>query len=93
MAFFDTVDKCLAAKLGECISRNESLAKDVEAIAELVTLDGDTGFYNNQGFFKKLDEEFGVLNVTTKLLHCCCCKLPILMKSSWPMVMLVQAEY
>lgn len=48
----------LAAKLGECISSNESLAKDVEAIAELVTLDGDTGFYNNQGFFKKLDEEF-----------------------------------
>ena len=42
----------LAAKLGECISRNESLAKDIEAIAELVTLDGDTGFYNNQGFFK-----------------------------------------
>ena len=49
----------LAAKLGECISRNESLAKDIEAIAELVTLDGDTGFYNNQGFFKKLDEELG----------------------------------
>lgn len=48
----------LAAKLGECISSNEALVKDIEVIGELVTLDGKTGFYNNQGFFKKLDEEF-----------------------------------
>jgi len=48
----------LAAKLGECISSNEALVKDIEVIEELVTLDGKTGFYNNQGFFKKLDEEF-----------------------------------
>lgn len=48
----------LAAKLGESIASNSALAKDIEAIEELVTLDGATGFYNNQGFFKKLDEEF-----------------------------------
>lgn len=48
----------LAAKLGECISSNEALVKDIEVIEELVTLDGKTGFYNNQGFLKKLDEEF-----------------------------------
>ena len=48
----------LAAKLGECISSNEALVKDIEVLEELVTLDGKTGFYNNQGFFKKLDEEF-----------------------------------
>ncbi len=48
----------LAAKLGESIASNSAVAKDIEAIEELVTLDGATGFYNNQGFFKKLDEEF-----------------------------------
>lgn len=48
----------LAGQLSYIVSAFKRELENKKSLEKLVTLDSATGFYNNQGFFRKLDEEF-----------------------------------
>ena len=56
--FFFPVASFLAGRLAEIVASYNRAAQSSKELEKLVTLDASTGFYNTQGFFKKLDEEF-----------------------------------
>ena len=49
----------LGGELSAVVEKNMSKIASVSELEKLVTLDGSTGFYNQQGFFKQLEEEVG----------------------------------
>lgn len=53
------VGSFLGGKLAEVVEKNLQKIEDVSELEKLVTLDGSTGFYNQQGFFIQLEEEVG----------------------------------
>ena len=46
-------------ELSAVVEKNMFKIASVSELEKLVTLDGSTGFYNQQGFFKQLEEEVG----------------------------------
>ena len=53
------VGSFLGGELSAVIEKNMLKIANVSELEKLVTLDGSTGFYNQQGFFKQLEEEVG----------------------------------
>ena len=49
----------LGGELSAVVEKNMFKIASVSELEQLVTLDGSTGFYNQQGFFKQLEEEVG----------------------------------
>ena len=49
----------LGGELSAVLEKNILKLASVSELEKLVTLDGSTGFYNQQGFFKQLEEEVG----------------------------------
>lgn len=49
----------LSGELSAVVEKNMFKIASVSELEKLVTLDGSTGFYNQQGFFKQLEEEVG----------------------------------
>lgn len=49
----------LGGELSAVVEKNMFKIASVSELEKLVTLDGSTGFYNQQGFFKQLEEEVG----------------------------------
>lgn len=49
----------LGEELSAMVEKNMFKIASVSELEKLVTLDGSTGFYNQQGFFKQLEEEVG----------------------------------
>lgn len=49
----------LGGELSAVVEKNMFKIASVSELKKLVTLDGSTGFYNQQGFFKQLEEEVG----------------------------------
>mgnify|MGYP000367973727 FL=1 len=49
----------LGGELSAVVEKNMFKIASVYELEKLVTLDGSTGFYNQQGFFKQLEEEVG----------------------------------
>lgn len=49
----------LGGELSAVVEKNTFKIASVSELEKLVTLDGSTGFYNQQGFFKQLEEEVG----------------------------------
>lgn len=49
----------LGGELSAVVEKNMFKIASVSELEKLVTLDGSTGFYNQQGFFKQLEEEAG----------------------------------
>ena len=49
----------LGGELSAVVEKNLFKIASVSELEKLVTLDGSTGFYNQQGFFKQLEEEVG----------------------------------
>lgn len=49
----------LGGELSAVVEKNMLKIASVSELEKLVTLDGSTGFYNQQGFFKQLEEEVG----------------------------------
>lgn len=49
----------LGGELSAVVGKNMFKIASVSELEKLVTLDGSTGFYNQQGFFKQLEEEVG----------------------------------
>lgn len=49
----------LGGGLSAVVEKNMFKIASVSELEKLVTLDGSTGFYNQQGFFKQLEEEVG----------------------------------
>ena len=49
----------LGGELSAVVEKNMFKIASVSELGKLVTLDGSTGFYNQQGFFKQLEEEVG----------------------------------
>ena len=49
----------LGGELSAVVETNMFKIASVSELEKLVTLDGSTGFYNQQGFFKQLEEEVG----------------------------------
>ena len=49
----------LGGELSAGVEKNMFKIASVSELEKLVTLDGSTGFYNQQGFFKQLEEEVG----------------------------------
>ena len=49
----------LGGELSAVVEKNMFKIASVSEMEKLVTLDGSTGFYNQQGFFKQLEEEVG----------------------------------
>lgn len=49
----------LGRELSAVVEKNMFKIASVSELEKLVTLDGSTGFYNQQGFFKQLEEEVG----------------------------------
>ena len=49
----------LCGELSAVVEKNMFKIASVSELEKLVTLDGSTGFYNQQGFFKQLEEEVG----------------------------------
>ena len=49
----------LGGELSAVVEKNMFKIASVSELEKLVTLDGSTGFYNQQGFFKQLEEEIG----------------------------------
>ena len=49
----------LGGELSAVVEKNIFKLASVSELEKLVTLDGSTGFYNQQGFFKQLEEEVG----------------------------------
>lgn len=49
----------LGGELLAVVEKNMFKIASVSELEKLVTLDGSTGFYNQQGFFKQLEEEVG----------------------------------
>lgn len=49
----------LGGELSAVVEKNMFKITSVSELEKLVTLDGSTGFYNQQGFFKQLEEEVG----------------------------------
>lgn len=49
----------LGGELSAEVEKNMFKIASVSELEKLVTLDGSTGFYNQQGFFKQLEEEVG----------------------------------
>lgn len=56
--FFFPLSSILTGKLSDSVSGYRREADSKRELEKLVTIDAMTGFYNNQGFFRKLDEEF-----------------------------------
>ena len=56
--FLFPISSFLAGKLSATVEAYERQLRDQKKLEQLVTIDASTGFYNHQGFFKKLDEEF-----------------------------------
>lgn len=52
------VSAFLAGRLSEVVQSYSREAASKQSLEKLVTVDASTGFYNTQGFFRKLDEEF-----------------------------------
>ena len=49
----------LGGELSAVVEKNMFKIASVSELEKLVTLDGSTGFYNQQGFFKQLEDEVG----------------------------------
>ena len=49
----------LGGELSAVVEKNMFKIASVSELEKLVTIDGSTGFYNQQGFFKQLEEEVG----------------------------------
>lgn len=49
----------LGGELSAVVEKNMFKIASLSELEKLVTLDGSTGFYNQQGFFKQLEEEVG----------------------------------
>ena len=49
----------LGGGLSEVVEKNLKQIASVSDLEKLITLDGGTGFYNQQGFFLRLEEEVG----------------------------------
>ena len=56
--FIFPLSSLLSGQLALIVSNYKQELDNKKSIEKLVTLDATTGFYNHQGFFKKLDEEF-----------------------------------
>lgn len=56
--FFYPLSSLLAGRLSYIVSGYKRELDSKKSLEKLVTIDASTGFYNNQGFFRKLDEEF-----------------------------------
>lgn len=57
--FFFPLSSILAGQLSRTISGYKREIENKKKLEQLVTIDVSTGFYNSQGFFRKLDEDFG----------------------------------
>ena len=56
--FFFPISSFLVGRLAEIVMHYKRDADNEAELKKLVTIDVTTGFYNAQGFFRKLDEEF-----------------------------------
>jgi diguanylate cyclase (GGDEF)-like protein len=56
--FFFPLSSILAGQLSRTISSYKREIENKKKLEQLVTIDVSTGFYNSQGFFRKLDEDF-----------------------------------
>lgn len=56
--FFFPLSSILSGQLALAVSAYKRAAEHQKNLERLVTIDAPTGFYNYQGFFGKLDEEF-----------------------------------
>ncbi|MPM81161.1 hypothetical protein SDC9_128213 [bioreactor metagenome] len=56
--FFYPLSSLLSGKLAATVADYKRELASKKKLERLVTIDTSTGFYNQQGFFKKLDEEF-----------------------------------
>ncbi|KYZ77857.1 hypothetical protein AXX12_17515 [Anaerosporomusa subterranea] len=56
--FIYPLSSLLSGQLTLTVSTYKRELENKRSLEKLVTLDAATGFYNNQGFFRKLDEEF-----------------------------------
>lgn len=56
--FIYPLSSLLSGQLAVIVSTYKHELENKKSLEKLVTLDAATGFYNNQGFFRKLDEEF-----------------------------------
>jgi diguanylate cyclase (GGDEF)-like protein len=56
--FFFPLSSILAGQLSSTISSYKREIENKKKLEQLVTIDVSTGFYNSQGFFRKLDEDF-----------------------------------
>lgn len=56
--FIYPLSSLLAGQLAWVVSAYKRELDNKSSLEKLVTIDASTGFYNNQGFFRKLDEEF-----------------------------------
>lgn len=56
--FIIPVGSLLTGELSLVITKYNWDLETMKTLEKLVTIDGSTGFYNHQGFFKKIDEEF-----------------------------------
>lgn len=57
--FFFPFSSMLAGRLSTIVSTYRWELENKRSLEKLVTIDAPTGLYNRQGFFRKLDEEFG----------------------------------
>lgn len=56
--FFYPISSLLSGQLAYLVSTYKRELENRKSLEQLVTIDASTGFYNNHGFFRKLDEEF-----------------------------------
>lgn len=56
--FLYPLSSLLAGQLSGIVTSYNRELENRKTLEQLVTIDASTGFYNTQGFFKKLDEEF-----------------------------------
>lgn len=56
--FFYPTSSLLTGQLALTVSDYKRELENKKSLERLVTIDASTGLYNNQGFFRKLDEEF-----------------------------------
>jgi diguanylate cyclase (GGDEF)-like protein len=56
--FFYPLSSLLSGQLASSVAGYKRELDNKKSLEKLVTIDASTGFYNNQGFSRKLDEEF-----------------------------------
>lgn len=56
--FFFPISSLLTGELSNAVMAYKREGESKKSLEKLVTIDAATGFYNAQGFFRKLDEEF-----------------------------------